>query len=69
MTEQEIVNIVLGQPEVEDGEGVEKASESDPVITSKEAINRLENALKYIQQKNLEVDSQSSFLTYLIRTT
>jgi len=44
MTEQEIVNIVLGQPEVEDGEGVEKASESDPVVTSKEAINRSENA-------------------------
>ena len=69
MTEQEIVNIVLGQPKVEDGESVEKTSESDPVVTSKEAINRLENALKYIQQKNLEVDSQSSFLTYLICTT
>ncbi len=26
MTEQEIVNIVLGQPEVEDNEGVDKIS-------------------------------------------
>ena len=88
MTEQEIVNIVLGQPEVDD-EDVEKTSDS--VVTSKEAMlyrkfmyvffvpipqfrtfctcmcvfsvhefsigmNGLENPLKYIQQKNLEVD-------------
>ena len=56
MTVQEIVNVVLGQPEVEDNEGVDKISE--PIVTSTEAINGLENALKYIQQKDLEVDSQ-----------
>jgi hypothetical protein len=56
MTVQEIVNVVLGQPEVEDNEGVYKISE--PIVTSTEAINGLENALKYIQQKDLEVDSQ-----------
>ena len=49
MTEQEIVNIVLGQPEVEDNEGVDKIIES--IVTNTEAINGLENALKYIQQK------------------
>ena len=37
MMEQEIVNIVLGQPEVEDNEGVDKISE--PIVTSTEAIN------------------------------
>jgi hypothetical protein len=46
MTVQEIVNVVLGQPEVEDNEGVDKISE--PIVTSTEAINGLENALKYI---------------------
>ena len=56
MTVQEIVNVVLEQPEVEDNEGVDKISE--PIVTSTEAINGLENALKYIQQKDLEVDSQ-----------
>jgi len=56
MTVQEIANVVLGQPEVEDNEGVDKISE--PIVTSTEAINGLENALKYIQQKDLEVDSQ-----------
>jgi hypothetical protein len=47
---------VLGQPEVEDNEGVDKISE--PIVTSTEAINGLENVLKYIQQKDLEVDFQ-----------
>ena len=56
MTVQEIVNVVLGQPEVEDNEDVDKISE--PIVTNTEAINGLENALKYIQQKDLEVDSQ-----------
>ena len=37
MTEQEIVNIVLGQSEVEDNEGVDKISE--PIVTNTEAIN------------------------------
>src|SRR5688572_18245619 len=46
MTVQEIVNVVLGQPEVEDNEGVDKISEL--IVTSTEAINGLENALKYI---------------------
>src|SRR5687768_15771481 len=94
MTVQEIVNVVLGQPEVEDNEGVDKISE--PIVTSTEAINGLENAkkgnqsghkggcnqvsqpylrhikmvcnhhkelrpasIKYIQQKDLEADSQT----------
>jgi len=48
MTEQKIANIVLGQPEVEDDEGVEKTS--DPVVASKEAMKT--------HLKNLEVDSQ-----------
>ena len=56
MTEQEIVNIVLGQSEVKDNEGVDKIIE--PIVTNTEAINGLENALKYIQQKDSEVDSQ-----------
>ena len=34
MTEQEIVNIVLGQPEVDD----EDVKTSDSVVTSKEAM-------------------------------
>ena len=42
--------------EVEDNECVDMISE--PIVTSTEAINGLENALKYIQQKDLEVDSQ-----------
>jgi len=33
MTVQEIVNIVLGQPEVEDNEGVDKISE--PIVCNK----------------------------------
>ena len=37
MTEQEIVIIVLEQPEVEDNEGVDKISE--PIVTNTEAIN------------------------------
>ena len=37
MTEQEIVNIVLGQSEVEDNEGVNKISK--PIVTNTEAIN------------------------------
>ncbi|CAG8624777.1 14222_t:CDS:1, partial [Funneliformis mosseae] len=41
MTEQEIVNIVLGQPEVEDNGDIDKISE--PIVTNTEAINGLEN--------------------------
>ena len=57
MTVQEIVDVVLGKSvnEIEDENVV---SISEPVVTSTEAINGLENALKYVQQKNLGVDSQ-----------
>ena len=37
MMEQEVVNIVLGQSEVEDNEGFDKISE--PIVTNAEAIN------------------------------
>jgi len=57
MTVQEIVDVVLGKSvnEIEDENVV---SISELVVTSTEAINGLENALKYVQQKNLGVDSQ-----------
>jgi len=56
-TVQEIVDVVLGKSvnEIEDENVV---SISELVVTSTEAINGLENALKYVQQKNLGVDSQ-----------
>ncbi len=33
-------------------------NEPEPTITSTEAIKGLETALKYVQQKNLEIDFQ-----------
>ena len=57
MTEREIVNIVKKQ--LEDNENDEiNETEPEKMITSVEAIKGLENALKYIQQKNLEIDFQ-----------
>ena len=56
MTEQEIVNIVKGQSENEDED--DTMNKPEPTITSTEAIKGLETALKYVQQKNLEIDFQ-----------
>jgi hypothetical protein len=56
MTTQEIVNIVKGQSEVDDDN--DETNEPEPMITNIEAINALETALKYVQQKNLDIDFQ-----------
>ena len=56
MTEQEIVNIVKGQSENEDED--DTMNKPEPTITSTEAIKGLETALKYVQQRNLEIDFQ-----------
>ena len=58
MTDQEIVNIVKGQSENEDGDSDDTMNNPEPIVTSTEAIEGLETALKYVQQKNLEIDFQ-----------
>ena len=58
MTDQEIVNIVKGQSENEDGNSDDTMNNPEPIVTSTEAIEGLETALKYVQQKNLEIDFQ-----------
>ena len=54
MTEREIVNIVKGQSE-DDEKDNNTINKPEPTITSTDAIKGLEMALKYVQQKNLEV--------------
>jgi len=58
MIDQEIVNIVKGQSENEDGDSDDTMNNPEPIVTSTEAIEGLETALKYVQQKNLEIDFQ-----------
>ena len=58
MTDQEIVNIVKGQSENEDGDSDDTMNNPEPIVTSTEVIEGLETALKYVQQKNLEIDFQ-----------
>ena len=56
MTTQEIVNIVNGQSEV--GDDNDETNEPEPIVTNIEAIKALETALKYVQQKKLDIDFQ-----------
>ena len=53
---QEIVNIVNGQSEV--GDDNDETNEPEPMVTNIEAVKALETALKYVQQKNLDIDFQ-----------
>jgi hypothetical protein len=58
ITEQEIVNIVRRQSgnEVEDDN--DETNEQEPIVTGTEAMKGLETALKYVQQKDLDIDFQ-----------
>jgi len=56
MTTQEIVNIVNRQGEV--GDNNDETNEPEPMVTNIEAVKALETALKYVQQKNLDIDFQ-----------
>lgn len=55
MTDDEIVKIVKQRSENEDDN---ETDEPEPIVTGTEAIKGLEVALKYVQQKNLEIDFQ-----------
>ena len=57
MTTQEIVNIVKRQSEVDDDE-TNETNEPELMITNTEAIKALETVLKYVEQKNLDIDFQ-----------
>ena len=57
MTQREIVNIVKKQLEDEENDETDEP-EPEKIITSINAIKGLEDALKYVQQKNLEIDFQ-----------
>jgi hypothetical protein len=57
MTDEEIVNIVKRQSVNEDDNEINEP-EAESAVTDTEAIKGLEAALKYVQQKNLDIDFQ-----------
>jgi hypothetical protein len=58
ITEQEIVNIVRRRSENEVEDDNDETNEQEPIVTGTEAIKGLETALKYVQQKDLDIDFQ-----------